>query len=51
MTRVGLFRYIPHASLDAFLRRGWMVVADLGPVHGCYSSLCWHCGGDCGVQP
>jgi hypothetical protein len=36
-------RYVRHADLDAFMRRGWMVVADLGPQHGQYAVLCWRC--------
>jgi hypothetical protein len=46
MTRIGLFRYVRHADVPAFLARGWMVVADLGPTHGAWSCLCWHC--ECG---
>lgn len=45
MIRFGLFRYVPHHLIDAYHKRGWMVVADLGPVHGSYSVLMWRC--DC----
>lgn len=43
--RTGLFRYVTWAKLDAFLRRGWVPVADLGNPHGQFAVLCWHC--DC----
>lgn len=45
MTRSGLFRYVRHEDIDAYHRRGWTVVADLGPVHGQWSVLMWRC--DC----
>lgn len=45
--RTGLFRYVRHESVEAYHREGWMVVADLGPTHGRWSCLMWHC--DCGV--
>jgi hypothetical protein len=46
LIRAGLFRYIRRADLSDALRAGWLVVADLGPVHGEYSVLCeWLC--DC----
>lgn len=47
MIRTGLFRYVRHHQIDCYLRRGWMVAADLGPTHGEWSVLCWHC--DCGA--
>lgn len=48
--RTGLFHYVPYRRLQDFLACGWMVVADLGPIHGQYSVLCWRC--DCGeVKP
>ncbi|MGF7053971.1 hypothetical protein GGC47_003159 [Bosea sp. OAE752] len=43
MTRTGLFRYVRHAKVDAYMRRGWMIAADLGPTHGTWSVLMWHC--------
>jgi hypothetical protein len=50
MTRTGMFRYVRHAQVVAYERRGWLQVADLGPVHGFWSVLMWHC--ECGqVQP
>lgn len=45
MTRTGLFRYVPWHHVDEYHRLGWMVVADLGPVHGHWSVLMWRC--DC----
>ena len=47
MTRTGLFRYVTWERLDAYLARGWLPVADLGPRHGQWAVLCWHC--DCGA--
>lgn len=48
--REGLFRYVRWADLDAYHRRGWMVAGDLGPRHGVWSALMWHC--ECGaVKP
>lgn len=42
MTRT--FRYIPHDLIPDYLLLGWMIVADLGPIHGCYSVLGeWRC--------
>ncbi len=49
MTRTGLFRYVPWDSIDEFHRNGWMIVADLGPTHGTYCVLAWHC--DCPDAP
>lgn len=50
MIRNGLFRYVLHEHIEAFHRRGWMVAADLGPRHGQWSVLMWHC--ECGqVKP
>lgn len=46
MTRTGLFRFVRHGEVEAYHRRGWMVVADLGATHGVWSVLCWHC--ECG---
>lgn len=43
MTRTGLFRYVRHQDIADHERAGWMVVADLGPVHGFYSVLMWRC--------
>jgi len=43
MTRVGTYRYIPWTRFEEFMRRGWLPVADLGPVHGEWSFLAWHC--------
>lgn len=45
MTRTGLFRYVRLSDVEAFHRRGWMCVADLGPTHGRWSVLMWRC--DC----
>lgn len=41
--RTGLFRYVRHDHVPAMERDGWMVVADLGPVHGAWSVLMWRC--------
>ena len=43
----GVYRYVPHSRLLAFLAHGWRPVADLGPTHGEYSSLMWWCCGAC----
>lgn len=50
MIRTGLFRYVRHQDADAFMRRGWLIVRNLGPTHGQWSVLMWHC--ECGeVSP
>jgi len=50
MKREGLFRFVRWHDVDAYFRRGWMVAGDLGPKHGLWSALMWHC--ECGqVQP
>lgn len=37
--------YIPHSRLQDWLMLGWIVIADLGPVHGQYSVMGeWLCG-------
>lgn len=46
MIRTSLFRYVRIPLLPEFMARGWMPVADLGPTHGVWSVLCWHC--ECG---
>lgn len=46
----GIMRYVRHQDAAAFMARGWMFLRDLGPTHGEYSALWWHC--DCGaVEP
>jgi len=48
MTRI--FRYVVWSQVDAFLKAGWFISADLGPSHGCYSVLMeWVC--ICGREP
>ena len=47
MIRTGLFRYVRHQDAYAFMQRGWMIVGDLGPTHGQWAVLMWHC--ECGV--
>jgi hypothetical protein len=50
LIRTGMFKMVRHADVDAYHRRGWMVTADLGPTHGAWSVLMWHC--ECGeVRP
>ena len=44
MIRTGLFRVVRHDDVARRLAMGWMVTADLGPVHGHWSVLMWHCG-------
>lgn len=44
MTRTGLFRYVTWERLGDYLAQGWLPVADLGPRHGQWAVLCWHCG-------
>lgn len=46
MIRTGLFRFVRHQEVEAHHRRGWMVAGDLGPTHGAWSVLMWHC--ECG---
>lgn len=46
MIRTGLFRYVRMKQVDGYMRRGWLVVDDLGPTHGRWSVLMWHC--ECG---
>lgn len=48
MIRTGLFRYVCHRDVFAFMREGWMVVAELGRTHGHWSVLMWHC--ECEAQ-
>lgn len=38
--RPRLFRYCRHEHVEAALRLGWIVSADLGPTHGRWSVLC-----------
>jgi hypothetical protein len=45
MIRTGTFRFVRYSDVDAFHRRGWMLVRYLGPVHGFWSVLMWRC--DC----
>lgn len=45
MIRTGTFQFVPYASTRDFEMRGWMIVRDLGPVHGFWSALMWRC--DC----
>jgi hypothetical protein len=45
------FRYVLHERIADSLCLGWMVVADLGPVHGVWSVLMeFPCGCAC-VEP
>lgn len=46
MIRTGTFRYVRWNNVEAYLKAGWMAVADLGPVHGRWSVLMWRC--ECG---
>lgn len=42
MTRT--FRYVMWELVEDYLCLGWMVMADLGPIHGQYSTLMeWRC--------
>lgn len=41
--RTGVFQYIGYASIDAYHKLGWMVVADVGPVLDHYCVLMWRC--------
>jgi hypothetical protein len=50
---VRTFRYVLHERREDYERLGWMVVADLGPVHGEWSVLAefiCSCGRAC-VEP
>lgn len=39
--RVRHYHYIRRARMEDWLRLGWMIVAELGPVHGEWSVLGW----------
>ncbi|MFL9824365.1 hypothetical protein [Rhodoplanes sp. SY1] len=43
----GVFRFVRHDDLIARLAAGWRWIADLGAVHGAWSSLMWWCDGSC----
>lgn len=45
--RTGTFQIVRWEAIEDFHKRGWTVVADLGPTHGFWSVLMWRC--DCGV--
>lgn len=45
MIRTGLFRLVRHEAIRDRELTGWMIVRDLGPVHGFWSVLMWRC--DC----
>lgn len=47
--RTGNFRYVPYEAIGDFERIGWMIVADLGLVHGFWSAMMWRC--DCRSAP
>ena len=39
-----IFRYVIHERVSEYLNLGWIVCADLGPVHGQWSVLMrWLC--------
>ena len=46
MIRTGLFCFVRHPDVYGYMSRGWMIVRDLGPTHGAWSVLMWHC--ECG---
>lgn len=43
----GIYRYVTHDRLLVFLAHCWRPAADLGPIHGEWSTLMWWCCGDC----
>lgn len=43
----GVYRYIPIEHLLFRLAQGWIIAADLGPVHGQWRWLGWWCCGRC----
>jgi hypothetical protein len=43
----GVYRYVPHTMLLLRLAQGWQWRADLGDIHGQWSSLMWWCAGNC----
>ncbi len=45
----GVFRFVPHRALLPRLAQGWRYAADLGEIHGEWSTLLWWCCGDCGA--
>ncbi len=47
--RTGTLRYVAEHDIERFLNMGWMVTADLGPVHGAWSVIMWRC--DCRSAP
>lgn len=49
MIRTGTFRFVRYSDVEAFHRRGWMLVRYLGPTHGFWSVLMWRCGDECEV--
>ncbi len=39
-----IFRYVLWSKFEDYLLLGWLPAADLGPVHGAYSTLMeWRC--------
>lgn len=36
---ISWFRFVRHAEVALYERRGWVAAADLGPVHGAWSVL------------
>jgi hypothetical protein len=37
---ISFFRYVRHEDIPAMQAKGWVVVADLGMPHACFSVLC-----------
>lgn len=48
--RTGAFRYARFSDIEQYHRDGWMMVAHLGPTHGLWSVLMWHCDCNRGIQ-
>ncbi len=47
--RTGNMQFVPEHEIERFLLIGWMVIADLGEVHGAWSVMMWRC--DCRGTP
>lgn len=48
LVRTGLFQYVQIPKIEAFMKRGWMVVDELDMIHGYWAVLMWHC--ECGAH-
>lgn len=51
MSKGGIFFYVPHHRQAEYEALGWVFERDLGPPHGCYSSLFRWAGDGAPVWP